>query len=599
MKKQILLFVLMLLPMVASADDSGKCGENVNYTYVEATHTLTISGTGAMYDFQWDYSLQDYATPWVSYKKDIISVFILDGVTSIGDHAFRDCSGLSSVTIPNSVTSIGICAFYDCSGLTSVTIPNSVTSIGGSAFYKCSGLTSVTIPNSVTIIEGSAFYHCSELRSVTIGNSVTYIGSMAFSRCSGLKSVTIPNNVTYISDLAFSDCSGLTSVTIGNSVTYIGYQAFSDCRGLISVYITDLEAWCKIKYSSKSGSFDTDHALYLNGEEIKDFVIPNSVTSIGNFAFQHCSGLTSVTFPNSVTSIGNYSFYGCSGLTSVDIPNSVTSIGQFAFCACSGLNSVNIPNSVISIGEEAFRGCSGLMSVHITDLESWCSITFGDFLANPLSYANHLYLGGEEIKDLIIPKSVTSISGWSFYNCRGLTSVTIPNSVTSIGWRAFQYCSGLTSVTIGSSVKKIYSQAFAGCSNLETVKCLAETVPNTSTAAFQDSDPQNANLFVPTGSLNAYENTVPWSYFGTLKALDEGAGIETPHSALPMILGQGGVLTVQGADDGTKIGIYNINGTLAGEGTSRNGCATVNTNLQPGSVAIIKIGDRSVKVVIK
>ena len=215
------------------------------------------------------------------------------GLTSIGNGAFRGCSGLTSVTIPNSVTSIEQSAFEGCSGLTSVTIPNSVTSIGGGAFYGCSGLTSVTIPNSVTSIRDQAFYGCRSLTSVTIPNSVTSIGRGAFYGCSGLTSVTIPNSVTSIGHGAFYGCSGLTSVTI-----------------------------------------------------------PNSVTSIGDYAFQKCSGLTSVTIPNSVTSIGNWAFYECSGLTSVTIPNSVTSIGSYAFYYCSGLTAVKVdketPLSIVS-----------------------------------------------------------------------------------------------------------------------------------------------------------------------------------------------------------------------------------------------------------
>ncbi len=302
-------------------------------------------------------------------------------VTSIGEWAFADCSGLTSVTIPNSVTSISNNAFFDCSGLTSVTIPNSVTSIGNGAFKDCSGLTSVTIPNSVTSI-----------------------GEGAFFGCSGLTTMTIPNSVTSIGDLVFYGCSGLTSVTISNSVTSIGYGVFYGCTGLTTM------------------------------------TIPNSVTSIGDSAFSGCSSLTTVTIPNSVTSIGKYAFYNCSGLSSVTIPNSVTSIGYGAFGGCSGLTSVTvdknngtydsrdncnaiietstnklivgcknttIPNSVTSIGDRAFEGCSGLTSV-----------TIGN--------------------------SVTSIGDYAFTDCSGLTSVTIGNSVTSIGYDAFRGCSGLT-----------------------------------------------------------------------------------------------------------------------------------------------------------
>ena len=175
-------------------------------------------------------------------------------------------------------------------------------------------------------------------------------------------------------------------------------------------------------------------------QEITYNDVTYGVTSIGDGAFNDCSRLTSITIPNSVTSIGSSAFRGCSGLTSITIPNSVTSIGIYAFSACSSLTSITIPNSVTSIGGYAFSGCSGLTAVHITDLASWCNISFEDNLSNPLSYAHHLYLNGEEVKDLVIPNSVTSIGEGAFYVCSGLTSITIPNSVTSIGEDAFYGC---------------------------------------------------------------------------------------------------------------------------------------------------------------
>ncbi len=236
-------------------------------------------------------------------------------LTSIGWGAFSDCRGLTSLTIPNSVTSIGDIAFFHCSGLTSVTIPNSVTSIGDDAFRGCSGLTSVTIPNSVTSIGDYAFGDCSGLISVTIGNSVTSIG-----------------------DYAFGDCSGLTSVTIPNSVTSIGHRAFDGCSGLENIYV-DPE---NTNYSSIDGIlYSKDATSIIKVPATKSNVtIPNSVTYIGNYAFERCSGLTSVTIPNSVTSIGDSAFSFCSGLTSMTIPNSVTSIGREAFDECDNLKSI-------------------------------------------------------------------------------------------------------------------------------------------------------------------------------------------------------------------------------------------------------------------
>ena len=142
------------------------------------------------------------------------------------------------------------------------------------------------------------------------------------------------------------------------------------------------------------------------------------------------------------------------------ISHSVTSIGEEAFYKCSWLTSVTIPNSMESIGGYAFYECDGLASVHISDIAAWCNIDFSSYDSNPLNYANHLYLNGEEVRDLVIPNSVTSIESYAFYECSGLTSVTIPNSVTSIGREAFKYCSGLTSVTIPNSVTSIGYAAF-------------------------------------------------------------------------------------------------------------------------------------------
>ena len=173
-------------------DDSGSCGDSVTYTFTSSTGTLTISGTGDMTN----YSI--YGTPWSSYRSSITSLVIENGVTSIGDFAFFDCSGLTSVTIPDSVTSIGEAAFSNCSGFTgSLTIPVGVTSIGSCAFYDCSGLTSVTIPDSVTSIGSSAFYRCSGLTSVTYkGTSDPGASSSAFYGCSNLTAVNVPSNYT-------------------------------------------------------------------------------------------------------------------------------------------------------------------------------------------------------------------------------------------------------------------------------------------------------------------------------------------------------------------------------------------------------------------
>ena len=303
----------------------------------------STSYDGGLYTEQFSYLVYIGWSTGSSYyyiPSSLRSVTVTGG--NILEGAFYGCSGLTSVTIPDSVTSIGNFAFYGCSGLTSITIPDSVISVGEYAFYGCSGLTSVTIGNGVTSIGNEAFYNCSGLTSVTIPDSVTSIGNEAFYNCSGLTSVTIPDSVTSIGNYAFAGCSGLTSVTIGNGVTSIGNYAFSGCSGLTSILVKEGNV---VFHSSGNCLIETASKTLIQGCKTSAIPIDGCVTSIGNYAFAVCTGLTSVTIPDGVTSIESGAFYGCSGLTSVTIPDSVTSIGNYAFYDCSGLTSVTFDNT--------------------------------------------------------------------------------------------------------------------------------------------------------------------------------------------------------------------------------------------------------------
>ena len=403
-------------------------------------------------------------------------------VTSISENAFRDCSGLTSVSIPNSVTSIGESAFSGCTDLTSITIPNSVTYIGQYAFsgtawynnlpdglvyagkvaYKYKGEipanTHITIDEGTTCITKYAFYECSGLTSVTLPNSLTYIGDNAFNSC-GLSSVVIPDNVKTIGEHAFFSCSSLTSVTIGCGVTLIEDDAFASCNNLTSVYISDLAAWCKIRFYYEydlhnSNPLRIAHHLYLNGVEIEDLTIPNSVTSIGRYAFSGCSGLISVTIPNSVTSIGGAAFGNCTNMTDVycyakDVPNT----GDNAFDGTPTETSIlHVPASAV----EAYRAAWPW-----SDFKEIVPLDDTPLIDNGIIFA----LKDDGTLEVVgLEAGVTTVDI--------LETVTIDGTeyqVTSIGTRAFEGRDDIEYLSIPWSVKSIGEYAFIDCGSSMTV----------------------------------------------------------------------------------------------------------------------------------
>ena len=350
----------------------------------------------------------------------------------------------------------------------------------------------VTVPSSlggfpVVGIGKYAFVYCYNLEGVTIPSGVTSIGERAFYDCSNLTSLTIPEGVTAIGECTFSHCSKLEGVTIPESVTAIGQYAFDGCSKLKSVHISDLTAWCQIKFGYHANPLREAHELYLNGERVTKLILPVGLKAVGTEAFAGCSGLTEVTIPDGITIIGNRAFSGCSGLTEVTLPNGVTSIGNSAFSGCSGLTEVTLPNGVTTIGDSAFSGCRGLTEVEIphgvkiidVGVFAGCSgltkITVDSENVNYMSM-NGLLLtkDGKTLKEgvngeVVIPPGVTTINARAFADRDGLTKVTIPAGVEFINWEAFYGCDGLVDVAIPGSVTNIGLRAFATCSRLMNI----------------------------------------------------------------------------------------------------------------------------------
>ena len=587
MKKQLLLLMMMLLPLVASAYDiavQNADGITIYYNYINEGKELEVTSAG----YQGNVVIPDEVAYMNRTRK----------VTSIGEDAFMNCWGLSSVTLGSNVTSIGKWAFVGCRGLTSITISNSVTSIGGGAFSGCTSLTSFSVDEANNCFRS--------MNGVLVSKDETIFVAYPPGRIE--TTYIIPNSVTSIGECAFYSCDRLTSIEIPNSVTSIGDFAFYDCYGLKKIIVSDIAAWCCIKFDSNYANplRYAGHLYSDENTEIKNLVIPNSVTSIGDYAFYGCSGLTFITIPNSVTSIGSGAFSGCEGLTSITIPNSVTSLGDSAFDWCPNLTSVTIPNSLTSIGAAVFSYCSGLTSITIPNgvtsignfafygCKGLTSVTIPNSVTN---IGERTFNGCSGLTSITIGSSVTSIDDYTFYNCSSLTSVTIPNSVTIIGGSAFSGCKGLASVTIGSNVKNIGQHAFHDCDIPEIISKIEDPI-DIYGDAFSNNTYNNATLYVPIGTTGKYKTKSGWKEF---VFIEEGlpSSIEQLLSNTRQIKIEDGLLTIQNIRKGTSVSVYNANGTFVGSTISQNEQAIIDTNMQSGSIAIVKIGEQSVKVIIK
>lgn len=479
-----------------------------------------------------------------------------------------------------------------------------VTAIGNSAFYECKNVTSVKIPGTVTTIDTKAFYYCL-----------------------GLTSVTMAEGVTNIEDYAFKDCKKLTSIRIPKSVTFIGYCTFSGCTSLKDIHISDIEAWCRIDFDGGGSNpfYQSAENLYLNGELVTKLEFPKSCSEIKGYTFDCYEKLEEVIIPNSITKIGKYAFRGCTGLTDIEISNSVTTIASHSFESCSNITSVTIGNGVTKIENDAFRKCTKLTSI-------------------------------------TIPNSVTKIDGNSFEACSALATVVIGTGVKEIYTNAFGSCESLTDVYCLATTppKSTYTDAFANSypeyitlhvpeesmstyrttepwNTFGNIVALNNEVGNTPICATPVISYSNGKLTIECETEGSefiteitssdidkfYKNSIELSgaYNISVYAIADGhensetvnatlcwiengdsengaIGIINIPATAALITSNNGTITVNCSLNGEAVAVYTTGGVLVGTTTIENGSATIATGLSKGAIAIIKIGEKSVKVII-
>ncbi len=432
-------------------------------------------------------------------------------IETIGESAFEMCYYITSVSIPASVNTIDRQAFRMC-GITAIDLPNSITTIGDMAFHWCSGLETLVLPNSVTTIGRSAFMECLELKSVTIPASVTTMGEVAFYRCSALTDVYYLAETPIAADPELFGGYGATN-TYQKATLYVPEAAVEKCKLIdpwkkfekieildpsfcpnnfiythegqtLSYTVLDRESMTvtlkpgkdyipgnyvtgsleipeQVQYGNMSFTVvSIGDAAFTYCDQLTSVVLPNSIVSIGENAFNNCPNLTFISLPSSLKTIGRYAFGSCESLASVILPEGVSNIGYHAFDHCISMTDVHIPSSVTTIGEGAFMGCEALTRAEFENIESLCSIDFADGDSNPIAYARRLFIDGNEVTELHIPSSISSIAQNAFFRCEGLTSVTIPNSVTEMGVNAFYGCKGLKKAEF-ASIEALCSFDFA------------------------------------------------------------------------------------------------------------------------------------------
>ncbi len=516
------------------------------------------------------------ATPYYAFsgRTDITKVTLPATITEFGYGPFNGCSGLTYVYMPDNLEIIGVAAFRDCSALTNVYMPATLKSIGNFALAGCESVTRLNLPDGVEEIGWNAFQGCASVEYVSLPASLKVVQASLFDRCSALTSVIIKAAVETIEPTAFNYCPALTKITVYNenpnfttvdgavfskdettlvrvpggytyfdvpeSVTTIGTGAFMTCDKLTRLTLP-------------SNLAVIDMSAFTGCSAMTEFNLPESVVLIGVGAFTSCSSLETIVIPQEVKMIANLTFSGCESLKSVTFSPALTYIGPNAFQNCTSLESVELPESVTEIGASCFSGCSSLTSAKLSDAitelpdyvfrgcSSLSSFTFPENLKKIGNYA----LAGCGFKDIAIPEGIEEIGDYAFQFCGLMESVVVPETVTVLNMDCFSGCSSLVNVTLPESLEEIRRRCFWNCTSLQKIK-LQGNLKNIGFVAFLNDEnlrtittmaveppeiemeegfrnvPQDAIVYVPKGTVEAYRAAPGWNYFSDFREMETG-----------------------------------------------------------------------------